>query len=131
MINQILKIAGAAAAAAAAWYADKYVKEKTGKHIHEHAVDYAKALWTRLKNWASKYLAEHKRVRKIYLSAVSIAAAAKRAQNSGLQTVKVKLFGLEENEPKAKVVREADVDLSQIAEVLEQAKKEPILAMRN
>lgn len=131
MIDAILKGVGAIAAGVAAWYADKYVKEKTGKHIHEHAVDYVKALWARLKNWARQYLAEHERIQKIYLSAVSIAAAAKRAQNSGLKTVKVKLFGLEENKPEAKVVREEDVDLPDIGEVLEQAKKEPILAMRN
>ncbi len=131
MIDAILKGVGAIAAGVAAWYADKYVKEKTGKHIHEHAVDYVKALWARLKNWARQYLAEHERIQKIYSSAVSIAAAAKRAQNSGLKTVKVKLFGLEENKPEAKVVREEDVDLPDIGEVLEQAKKEPILAMRN
>ena len=131
MIDAILKGVGAIAAGVAAWYADKYVKEKTGKHIHEHAVDYVKALWARLKNWARQYLAEHERIQTIYSSAVSIAAAAKRAQNSGLKTVKVKLFGLEENKPEAKVVREEDVDLPDIGEVLEQAKKEPILAMRN
>lgn len=131
MIEQLLKIAGAIAAAIAAWYADKYVKRKTGKHIHEHAVDYVKALWARLKNWASKYLADHERIQKIYLSAASIAAAAKRAKHSGMKAVKIKIFGMEENAPKAAVIREEEVDLSQSAGVLEQARTEPILAMRN
>ena len=131
MIDLVFKGLGALAAGVAAWYADKYVKEKTGKHIHEHAVDYVKALWARLKNWALKYLAEHERVRKIYLSATSIAAAAKRAQNEGLKKVKVKVFGREINESQSKVIREEDVDLSRIAEVLEQAKNEPVLAVRN
>jgi MoxR-like ATPase len=131
MIDAILKGVGAIAAGVAAWYADKYVKEKTGKHIHEHAVDYVKALWARLKNWARQYLAEHERIQKIYLSAVSIAAAAKRAQNEGLKTVKIKVFGQEANERKSVDLREEKVDLPDIGEVLEQAKKEPILAMRN
>ena len=38
MIDTIIKGAIAAGAAAAAWYADKYVKKKTGKHIHERQV---------------------------------------------------------------------------------------------
>lgn len=131
MIDLVLKGLGALAAGAAAWYADKYVKEKTGKHIHEHAVDYVKALWARLKNWALKYLAEHDRVQKIYLSTVSIAAAAKRAQNAGMKNVKVKIFAREANESQPRVLREEDVDLSRIAEVLEHAKNEPVLAMKN
>ena len=131
MIDLVLKGLGALAAGAAAWYADKYVKEKTGKHIHEHAVDYVKALWSRLKNWALKYLAEHQHIQQIYLSAVSIAAAAKRAQNERLKTVKVKLFARQANQAQSKVVREEDVDLSQIPGVLAQAKAEPVLAMRN
>lgn len=131
MIDVIIKGIGALAAGAAAWYADKYVKEKTGKHIHEHAVDYVKALWARLKNWASKYLAEHEHIQKIYLSATSIAAAAKRAKNSGMKAVKIKIFGMDETAPKAAVIREEEVDLSQSDGVLEQARTEPILAMRN
>lgn len=131
MIDAILKGVGAIAAGVAAWYADKYVKEKTGKHIHEHAVDYVKALWARLKNWARQYLAEHERIRKVYLSPINIASAAKRALNEGMKTVKIKVFGQEANERKPTVIREEEVDLSQIAGVLEQAKSNPVLAMRN
>jgi MoxR-like ATPase len=130
MIDQVFKLAAAAGAAAAAWYADKYVKEKTGKHIHEHAVDYVKALWTRLKDWASKYLAEHERIRKVYLSAVSIAAAAKRARDAGQKFVRIKIFGQPIDNPTPKVIREEEVDLSQIDGFLQQAKTEPVLAMR-
>ena len=131
MINQIFKIAGVAAAAVAAWYTDKYVKEKTGKHIHEHALDYAQKLWARLKNWASKYLAEHERVRKVYLSAVSIAAAANRALDAGVKHVRLKIFGQLADKPTPIIIREEDVDLSQMDGILRQAKNEPVLAMRN
>jgi MoxR-like ATPase len=131
MIDQIFKLAGAAAAAAAAWYVDKRVKEKTGKHIHEHAVDYVKALWKRLKNWAAQYLAEHKRIGKIYLSAVNIAAAAKRARNAGMKAARIKIFGQEAGVPQAKVIREEEVEISQIDDFLQQAKSEPVLALRN
>lgn len=131
MIDQVFKLAAAAAAAAAAWYADKYVKEKTGKHIHEHAVDFVKNLWARLKNWAAQYLAEHERIQKVYLSAISIAAAAKRAQKKGLKFVRIKIFGQEIDAERQKILRNEDVDLSQIDEVMEQARREPILAMRH
>ncbi len=120
----------AGGAALAAWYADKKVKEKTGKHIHEHAVDYVKSLWNRLKNWASGYLSEHENVRKVYLSAASIAAAAKRAQNEGVKFVKVKIFHQTIDDTHGKVIREEEVPLDQIDGVLEQAKTEPVLAMR-
>ena len=40
MIDAIIKGAIAIGAGVAAWYADKIVKEKTGKHIHEHAIDF-------------------------------------------------------------------------------------------
>lgn len=124
-------IAVAAGSAAAAWYADKKVKEKTGKHIHEHAAEYVKKLWSRLKDWAQGYLQTHEKVRKIYLSAVSVAASIKRAQNAGVRVVKVKVFGIEDNAPKALVIKEEDVPLDEAGEVLEKARTDNILAIRN
>jgi hypothetical protein len=123
-------VAVAAGSAVAAWAADKYVKKRTGKHIHEHAVDYVKSLWNRLKNWAQGYLANHENVRKVYLSAASIAAAAKRAQNDGTRFVKVKIFHQTIDDSQGKVIREEDVPLDQIYGVIEQAKTAPVLAMR-
>ena len=131
MINNLAKVVLAAGAAVVAWYTDIYVKKTTGKHIHEHAVDYVKKLWNRLKNWAKRYLAEHENVRKVYLSAVSIAANAKRAQNEGLNFVKVKIFHQTIDNPRGKVIREEEVPLDQIDGVIEQAKAAPVLAMCN
>jgi hypothetical protein len=134
MYDQIAKLlwkgAVAVAVGAAAWYADKKVKEKTGKHIHEHAADFVKKMWSRLKNWAANYLSEHPRVRKVYTSAISVAAAIKRAKNAGENFIKVKVFGAEDNATGAKVILEEEVPLEQADNVLQQAKEEPILAMR-
>lgn len=130
MIDVIVKGAIAAGAAAAAWYADKKVKEKTGKHIHEHAVDFIKSLWTRLKNWASKFLAEHESVRKVYLSAVSIAAAIKRAQNDGVKYFRMKVFAQKAATPAVRVIKEETVTLDEADAVLRTAKTEAILAQR-
>lgn len=70
MYDQLGKLLGktiwAAGAAAVAWYADKKVKEKTGKHIHQHAADFVAKLWRRLKDWALKYLDDHPAVKKVY-----------------------------------------------------------------
>ena len=110
---------------------DGLVQGKTGKHIHEHAIDFVKSLWKRLTSWAKRYLAENATARKVYLSAVSIAAAAKRARNAGAKIVKVKLFGLKVRETRGIVIHEEDVPLGQIDGVIEQAKTAPVLAMRN
>lgn len=130
MIDVIVKGAIAAGAAAAAWYADKKIKENTGKHIHEHAVDFIKSLWSRLKNWASKYLAEHEQARKIYLSAVSIAASIKRAQNDGVKFFRMKVFAQETDSPKAKIIKEETVTLDEADAVLQTAKTKAVLAQR-
>lgn len=132
MIDLILKGLGLAAAGVAAWYADEKVKEKTGKHIHEHVVDWLKVFWNRLREWARNYLAQHDRVRKIYLSPINIAAAAKRALNDGVQKVRVKIFGQSvDSKASETTLAYEDVPLDQISGVLEQAKREPILAVRN
>ena len=130
MIDTIIKGAIAAGAAAAAWYADKYVKKKTGKHIHEHAVDFVKSLWSRLKRWASDYLSEHEEVQKVFLSAVSIAASIKRAQNEGVKFFRMKIFGKEADTSKARIIKEETVTLDQADAVLEAAKTESVLACR-
>lgn len=130
MIDLILKGLGLAAAGVAAWYADEKVKEKTGKHIHEHVVDWLKVFWNRLREWARNYLAQHDRVKKIYLSPIDIAAAAKRALNDGVQKVRVQIFG-QSVDSKASKIADEDVPLDQISGVLEQAKREPTLAVRN
>lgn len=130
MIDVIVKGAIAASAAVAAWYADKKVKERTGKHIHEHAVDFIRSLWARLRNWASKYLAEHESVCKVYLSAVSIAAAIKRAQNEGVKFFRMKVFAQEVRTPAPRVIKEETVTLDEADAVLQKAKTEAILAQR-
>lgn len=131
MINQIVKLAIAAGTAAAVWYTDKYVKQKTGKHIHEHAVDFVKKLWSRLKRWASAYLSEHESARKVYLSAVSVAASIKRARNDGVKYFRLKVFAQEDGAPKPRVIKEETVTLDEADAVLETAKKEAVLAYRN
>ena len=131
MIDAIIKVTIAIGAGVAAWYADKYVKEKTGKHIHEHAVDFVKSLWNRLKNWAQQYLSQHKTVRKVYTSTVSIMAATKRAYNKGERFVKVKIFGQTYDGPRAKVIKDEEVPIDQIGGVVNQAKTAPVLAMRH
>ena len=130
MIDTIIKGAIAAGAAAAAWYADKYVKEKTGKHIHEHAVDFVKNLWNRLKRWANQYLDEHPQVKEVYISAVNAAASIKRARNAGLEWFELKVFGKEPNATKSRVIKEETVALDQADAVLETAKTESVLACR-
>ena len=130
MIDVIIKGVIAIGAGVAAWYADKYVKEKTGKHIHEHAVDFVKSLWDRLKNWAQRYLQVHENVRKVYMSAVGIMAAMKRALNKGERVVKVNIFGQNINCTFDKVIRDEEVPLDQIGGVIERVKASPVLAMR-
>ncbi len=130
MVDAIIKLAGLAAAGVAAWYTDKYVKEKTGRHIHEHVVDFVKSLWNRLKNWAQQYLSEHEDVSKVYLSVMSIIAAKKRAMNDCMNNVKVKVFGQTYDSPRGKVLIDEEVPIDQIGGVLEQAKAAPVLAMR-
>ena len=80
MYDQLGKLLGkavfAAGAAALAWCADKYVKNKTGKHIHQHAADFVAKLWRRLKNWARKYLDDHPSVQKVYISSRSQLSSA-------------------------------------------------------
>lgn len=128
MYDQIPKLLWMGAVAVAAWYADKKVKEKTGKHIHQHAADFVKKMWARLKNWAENYLAEHRDVQKIYLSAVSIAASIKRATNNA--KIAVKLFGKEYNRYECRVIKEENVTLEQADYVLQQANEYPTLALR-
>lgn len=132
MYDQIAKMlwkgAVAVAVGAAAWYADKKVKEKTGKHIHQHAADYVRKMWSRLKNWAENYLSTHPGTRKVYLSAVSIAAAIKRAKNKTERFIKVKIFAQDNEAFQSRVIKEEDVPLEQADDVLQQAKEEPVLA---
>lgn len=124
MLDQLVKIA---IAGIAAYAADRFVKNKTGKHIHEHAVDFVKALWTRLKRWAQKYLADHPTVRKIYTSPINIAAEIKKAMNTGRDFVRVKVFGQEVSGAR-KTIRTEDIPLDQAQAALDHAKTEPILA---
>lgn len=135
MYDQLAKLlwkgAVAVAVGAAAWYADKQVKEKTGKHIHEHAAEYVKKLWSRLKKWASAYIHEHSTVEKVYISAANIAAAIKRAKDKGLKTFKMKVFAKEASVPEAHVVTEEDVDLDESDNVMEKARTDNVLAIRN
>jgi len=128
MLDQLVKIA---IAGIAAYAADRFVKNKTGKHIHEHAVDFVKKLWTRLKHWASAYLSEHESARKVYLSAVSVAASIKRARNDGVKYFRLKVFAQEDGAPKPRVIKEETVTLDEADAVLETAKKEAVLAYRN
>lgn len=128
MIDQIAKGIFALGVAAAAWYTDKYVKQKTGKHIHEHAVDFATKLWRRMKNWASRYLSEHPRIRKVYLSAVSIAAEIKKAKNRSRDFVQIKIFGKEASSTKH--IFTEDIPLAEAQTVLRRAKTEAVLAQR-
>ena len=126
MIDQLVKIA---IAGIAAYAADRFVKIKTGKHIHEHAVDFVKALWTRLKRWAQKYLSEHPRIRKVYTSPINIAAAIKRATNTGLDFVRVKVFGQEVSGTR-KTIRTEDIPLDQAQAALDRAKTDSVLAQQ-
>lgn len=126
MIDQLVKIA---IAGIAAYAADRFVKNKTGKHIHEHAVDFVKALWTRLKRWAQKYLSEHPRIRKVYTSPINIAAAIKRATNTGLDFVRVKVFGQEVSGTR-KTIRTEDIPLDQAQAALDRAKTDSVLAQQ-
>lgn len=131
MIDLIVKLGIAAGTAVAVWYADKYVKQKTGKHIHEHAVDFVKTLWSHLKRWALAYLSKHESVRKVYLSAVSVAASIKRARNDGVKYFRLKVFAQEDGAPKPRVIKEETVTLDKADAVLETAKKEAVLAYWN
>ncbi|MBR1608207.1 MAG: hypothetical protein IJ678_01155 [Kiritimatiellae bacterium] len=63
-------------------------------------------------------------------SSISIAAAAKRAMNDGEEFVRVEIFGRPSAASSAKVIREEDVPLDELDEILEKAKTEPVLAMR-
>ena len=126
MIDQLVKIA---IAGIAAYAADRFVKNKTGKHIHEHAVDFVKALWTRLKRWAQKYLSEHPRIRKVYTSPINIAAAIKRATHTGLDFVRVKVFGQEVSGTR-KTIRTEDIPLDQAQAALDRAKTDSVLAQQ-
>lgn len=128
MLDQLVK---AAVLAVVAYAADRFVKNKTGKHIHEHAIDFATKLWRRLKAWASRYLRNHPRVRKVYLSAVSIAAEIKKAKDQGLQFVRIKVFGKDPVVPTAKVIKDEKVSLGEVDAVLQKAKTEAVLAIRN
>lgn len=134
MYDQIAKLlwkgAVAVVVAVAACYADKKVKEATGKHIHQHAADFVKKMWARLKNWAENYLAEHPDVQKIYLSAASIAASIKRATNNAEDFIAVKLFGKEYNRYECRVIKEENVTLEQADYVLQQANEDPTLALK-
>lgn len=127
MLDQLAKIA---VAGIAAYVVDHFIKKKTGKHIHEHAIDFVAKMWRRLKSWAARYLSEHPRVRKVYTSAISIAAEIKKAMNAGAEFVRVKVFGREEASSTAKIVKNESVPIDEIDAVLQQAKAEPILAMR-
>lgn len=127
MLDLLLK---GAIALAGYTLADQVIEKTTGKHIHRHAVDFVTKLWRRLKNWAAQYLSGHPRVRKVYLSAVSIAAEIKKAKNKGLTFVRVKVFGKENSVPTAKIVKEEEVSLDEIDAVLQQAKANPILAVQ-
>ena len=126
MLDQLVKIA---IAGIAAYAADRFVKNKTGKHIHEHAVDFVKALWTRLKRWAQKYLSEHSRIRKVYTSAISIAAEIKKATNAGRDLVLVKVFGQEVSGTR-KTIRTEDIPLDQAQAALDRAKTDSVLAQQ-
>lgn len=114
----------------------------TGKHVFDHAVDagsfviertaaYVKSLWKRLENWAKGYLSTHEDVLKVFLSATSIAASAKRAKDNGVKFVKVKIFHQTIHNARGKIIREEEVPLDQIDGVIRQAKSSPILAMRH
>ena len=130
MIDLLIKGGIALGAGVAAWYADKKVKERTGRHIHEHAVDFAKKLWAGLRNWAEGYLAEHETILKIYTSAIQLAAAIKQAQNKGEEMVKMRIFGKEIHKPAPKVISDDPIPLSEALAMLDEVKRNPVLAMR-
>lgn len=130
MVDTIIKGALAIGAGVAAWYADKYVKETTGKHIHEHAIDFVKSLWNSLKSRASRYLDEHPTILKIYASAANFAAAIKRAMNDGISFVRLKIFGEEYGRQARPVIFEEDVPLDQAYSVQQQIDAAPVLAQR-
>lgn len=124
MVDGILKLAGAVFAA---WYADKYVTEKTGKHIHEHVTDFVSRLWQRLVDKAREYLDTHPTIHNAYLNAQNIAAAYKRALNEKRDKVRVAIFGddLITNQPKLIACESVPVD--ECGNLLEEAYKNPML----
>ena len=128
MIDLIIK---AAVAIGGAILVDAGVKEITGKHIHEHIGDFVRALWSRLKNWAQRYLQVHANARKVYVSLVSIAAAWKRAINERRGAVRVKVFHQTVDSDKGKVISYEDVPLNEMNGFVAQAKAGPVLAMRH
>ena len=130
MIDLLIKGGIALGAGVAAWYADKKVKERTGRHIHEHAVDFAKKLWAGLRNWAEGYLAEHETIRKIYTSPIQLAAAIKRAQNKVEEMVRVKIYGEDIRKTKPRVVRDDTIPLTDALALVPEIKQNPVLAMR-
>ena len=61
---------------------------------------------------------------------MSIIAAKKRAMNDRMNTVKVKLFGQTNVGSRSKVISDTEIPLDQYDGVIEQAKADPVLAMR-
>lgn len=112
------------------WSTDKTVKEKTGKHIHQHAADFAVKCWERWTNWSRQYLDSHPNYKEIFIRATNIAAATKRAINMGMKFVRVEIFGLPVNSPSPIVIKIEDVPLDNIRGIQSRAKTNPILAMR-
>lgn len=130
MIDLLIKGGIALGTGVAAWYADKKVKERTGRHIHEHVVSFAKELWGRLRNWAEYYLSQHETVRKIYTSAIQLAAAIKRAKNKGEEIVRMKIFGEEIHKPAPTIILDDPIPLSEALATLDEVKRNPVLALR-
>lgn len=130
MIDLLIKGGIALGAGVAAWYADKKVKERTGSHIHEHVVSFAKELWGRLRDWAKGYLAKHATTRKIYVSAIQLAAAIKRAKNKGEDMLKMRIYGQEIHKPAPTVIFDDTLPLSEGLAMLDEIKRNPVLAMR-
>ena len=128
MIDLIVK---GALAIGAALLVDAGVKELTGKHVHEHVIDFVKSLWARLTNWAQQYLSTHNNVRKVYVSSISILAEWKKAYNKGENFVKLKIFQLPIESRSAKVISDELVLIDQVQGILQQAKANSVLAMRN
>jgi hypothetical protein len=130
MIDLLIKGGIAIGAGVAAWYADKKVKEKTGRHIHEHAVDFVRELWGKLRNWAQSYLAEHETIRKIYASPIQLAAAIKRAQNKCEKMVRMKIYGEEIHKSSPVTLIDDPLPLPEALAMLSEVKRNPNLAIR-
>lgn len=108
------------------------VSKRAGDAVSQavkRAAAYVKSLLNRLKKWASDYISEHPAVETVYINAINMVAALKRAKQTGKRFFEMGISAKEAGSRSPRVIRYENVDISNSGEILENVNEDIVLAI--